>query len=621
MYALARWPNKNIAVIVNTNKGKDSFDSVFSPNTNSCLQTLDFQATYLSDVLNELVEQHPDIVQAVVVKNPACILSDTLLETCVESLADLDAKVIGSWALCTPAGLGVDNKNLISSYYSHFPSLPSRKDIGLVKDAFVDFYAVNIDFYKTVSESLQRSEDGFELSLIYAGVLQKTGSYFHPGLSIAVDGMPMARDISRIKEDLSVIFKEFIDFGSINTFVGQISEQDLAADPRDRSRCFLGSLDKKYQEILLQNCRPVSLSIITRTCFARIPYLKRLLASAVRALDGESDIEFIIASDVAPDKAASAMDEITQEYADLNINCVDTSNVPGVSRVRNLTGGINAATKEYVWIVDDDDYITADSITRIREKLFLGATPFIFASSDVLNEKWFHDESGSVLESSVVTKTYEAQSWKYLFGGSNEVPICGFISPRKHIVSQILKINLAENLSEDYALLLALLASSELPRIDEIDTSISKISVRQNEDNTVNMVDRRPWTRDIHGFLTDILHDNRLVGEGFWNLLASRNEVERKFQNSVDTQLADSNKALSKRNRELKKSVNMLRNEIAAMQEANSQYIKIERRAAPEMRSISKTSSEQSTKKVLSSDNNEDTEGTSQIIVRDNTKP
>ncbi len=586
MYVLAKWPhnNKNVALIVQSAARKDPFDSIFSPNPNNCAEALDCQGSYVSDLLDVLIEQHRDIEHAVIVKNPACILSDELLTNTVNALTDLEDRVESNWALCTPSGLSIDNKNLMGSYYSHLPGLPTRQAIGLVKDTFIDFYVVNLNFYKTARKNLERTTDGFELSLICEGILRDTGSYFHPALSVGVDSMPMARDINKVREDLTKVFANYVDFGPINTFVGQITEQELVDNPKDSDRQFLGSLSKKHEAILLSNCGPVSLSIVTRTCFARIPYLKRLLASVVRAVDEESDIELIIASDIEPEKANSVMKEIKHEYADLNLNYVDTSNEPGVSRVRNLTGGINAATKEYVWIVDDDDYITADAITQIRQKLLLGAKPFIFASSDVVNEQWFHDESGSVLESSVPTTTYHAKSWKFLFGGSNQVPICGFISPREHIIAQIAKINLAENLSEDYALLLALLASTELPRIDEIETSISKISVRQGEDNTVNMIDRRPWTRDIHGFLTDILQDSRLVDEGFWNLLVARNEVEQKLSNAVDDQLIESNKALVKRNRELKKSVNMLQNEMKIVRESNSTYVKIERRAEPDMR-------------------------------------
>ena len=125
MYVTAKWRKKNteIALIVHSLSGKDPFDCIFSPASSDCVQQTDVQATYLSDVLDQIVEKCPDIKYTIVLKNQSCVLTEKILENCIESLETLEDEITGDWALCTPSGLSNDGENLIASYYSLLPNL------------------------------------------------------------------------------------------------------------------------------------------------------------------------------------------------------------------------------------------------------------------------------------------------------------------------------------------------------------------------------------------------------------------------------------------------------------------------------------------------------------------
>jgi glycosyltransferase involved in cell wall biosynthesis len=544
----------------------------------------DVNFTYLSDMLNFVLETQPDLAHVLVIKNTDCVVNSDLLVNCSAALKEVNEISSGQWALCSPSGLVDQNNQMITSYYSHMPMLPSYSEVSLIRDTLVDFYAINLRFYESIRHKLAKTKDGFELLLINEGLLANTGSFLHPKLSIAVDGEPISRDLVRVTEELSGLFESRDGLGKLSSFMGSLSEESLGMEfDAKHEREFHISMDKQFTALSAQYFRKLSLSIVTRTCFARMPYLKRLIASIIRANTNDTDIELVISTDVSDDVAQKGIGDLLSDFPQLPIVLSNNRDKQGVSRVRNLLEGIATASKEYVWIVDDDDYIATESLEILQSKMLFNQTPFLFCSSDVVKEKWFHEGNRSVLESSVASETYSAKNWIYLFSGANQIPICGFIVPREHLNNQLSKISLEQNLSEDYALILALLASVDIPRIQEVSQSLCKISVREGEDNTVNMINRRPWTSDIHGFLINLLRTDELASAGYWDLMVSRNEVESKFKNKINEQMLNEISSLNQKVRELRKSNLLLEKEVQSVRDANTQFLKMERRQAPDM--------------------------------------
>src|SRR3546814_10173572 len=71
---------------------------------------------------------------------------------------------------------------------------------------------------------------------------------------------------------------------------------------------------------------------------------------------------------------------------------------------------------------------------------------------------------------------------------------------------------LRHDLSEDYAIFLALFTAPDLPPLLTYDNIFCMISSRSDGSNTITMEDRRPWVRDITLFLHDLFVANPILG-------------------------------------------------------------------------------------------------------------
>src|SRR3546814_12672442 len=94
-------------------------------------------------------------------------------------------------------------------------------------------------------------------------------------------------------------------------------------------------------------------------------------------------------------------------------------------------GGIFSAGKDYIAIVDDDDFVALDAFSSLSIARFLGQNPLLLMSSQIRNETWREAATGRwVLEQSQPQKTYYSHDVRSMFLGSNQLPICAMIAPR-----------------------------------------------------------------------------------------------------------------------------------------------------------------------------------------------
>jgi hypothetical protein len=77
------------------------------------------------------------------------------------------------------------------------------------------------------------------------------------------------------------------------------------------------------------------------------------------------------------------------------------------------------------------------------------------------------------------------------------------------------------NLSEDYAMHLAILLEPDLPPIVEIEEELSHISMRDDTDTTMNSKNRAGWCSDISGFLQDLFYDSNERDRSFLRLVTA----------------------------------------------------------------------------------------------------
>src|SRR3546814_14414031 len=99
-------------------------------------------------------------------------------------------------------------------------------------------------------------------------------------------------------------------------------------------------------------------------------------------------------------------------------------------------GGIFSAGKDYIAIVDDDDFVALDAFSSLSIARFLGQNPLLLMSSQIRTETWREAATGSwVLEQSQPQKTYYSHDVRIMSLESNQLPISARIHPRTYLQS------------------------------------------------------------------------------------------------------------------------------------------------------------------------------------------
>jgi hypothetical protein len=467
---------------------------------------------------------------AIIVRNPNVVPDARLFQAIDRCISDLNEKGLSSWLVLGAGGLGTEGQRFVTGYSRLEPSLRNFANIAPVVDTFPDLYLVNVGSLRRLAGGRLTgiSNAGVELALIAHGYLEGFASVYHPGLFIATESR-MRRDLDSVVDDVRRFVFPHILEDAITTLVGTI-ERDPRVDRSEPNSWRSRSTRESYREAIARVvegcCELPPISVLIRTTFRRQELLRRNLAALVRATSRlETEIECILASSVEPGFAQSAIDELAREFPVLHLRHVRSVDVSVPSRTANLVAGIQASLGEYVWVVDDDDFVTATAFDDLKRAFFLGQRPFVVCSSSVFEERWSKEDGvPAVKEASRYQETYHAHAWTKAFTGVNPLPICSLVFPGEFIRRRTKDVRLRRDLSEDYALLLLALTGPDLPEIVEVDEPLCNISIRHDGDNTVTMVDRRPWLQGIAAFLDDLMSDPNAAGPGIWRLLQSNTE-------------------------------------------------------------------------------------------------
>ena len=124
------------------------------------------------------------------------------------------------------------------------------------------------------------------------------------------------------------------------------------------------------------------------------PYLRECLDSVRKQTF--TDFEAILVDDGSPDKSGSIADEFSAK--DSRFRVIHKQN-GGVSAARN--DGLAAATGEYVFLLDTDDYLAADALEKLYDKTGNGRVDVVLADYVA-----FSDESQTVYR--VANKPFES---------------------------------------------------------------------------------------------------------------------------------------------------------------------------------------------------------------------
>jgi hypothetical protein len=461
-----------------------------------------------------------------VMRNPAMVL-DAGLPARIAAARSMLAPLAGGWSLAAAGGLTSRGERVCALYCSETPSIPIDQTPRALTDPLPDLTLINAGWLRTLTARGQALPGtAFETVLAIQGYLEGRIALFAPALGAGIDGALRSRDLAKLAPELNDWFAATLAGQEIPTLMGPVAVVPPPTAP-DR-RHLLGqdhNLADAIDQMVCALCEPLSLSIVTRTRFARPHLLERLLTSITRArLDG-AEIEVVLSSDAEPQTCAAALTDLRAKFVNLALrlqhNPPPVSGDAGPSRVANLLGGLRAATGTHVAIMDDDDYVDLFAFGEMRRALFLGARPLMVTASAVHDEEWGETPGGRhVLNRSTERMTYPATGWREMFGGVNRLPVCALVMPREALLARLDAFSFDHDLSEDYALFLLVLTDPALPEIVELPGTFGHISLRASERHSITMQDRRPWVRDIALYLAGLTRAATVAGPGQWALLS-----------------------------------------------------------------------------------------------------
>lgn len=479
-----------------------------------------------------------EAVTAVAVSlNSRCVLDDEL----PERLEQACARAAGGagWAVLAATGMCLDGSVCSVVYPSAAPRMFIANVPRPIVDCGLELFLLDASFLRAQAAGgmdVGMPPEYFPQWCILAGYLEGRLSVFRPELAIGVDGAERARDISGLAPVMQHAFGSRLPDEALPSLMGGIpmaTEAEFASDegnrnPRDR---LLARPLVRLADLVRQAARPVttpmSLSVVVRTRFTRDHLLRRMLASITRARQqADLALEIVLTTDVDDAQAIDEHRALQAEFPELEFHLQLNRGRYPHSRVDNLVGGILGARKDYVVVVDDDDFVDLDAFGTLSSARFLGQEPLLLMSSQVREEAWRQTSTDRwILESSVPARTYHAKNVRRMFLGSNQLPVCAMAAPRAWLQSRLEKLSLRHDLSEDYAIYLALLTAPDLPPLLVCEDVFCLISSRADGSNTITMKDRRPWVRDITLFLHDLFVADPVPGAGLLQLLGETPQI------------------------------------------------------------------------------------------------
>jgi hypothetical protein len=495
--------------------------------------------------------ENPETRYILVSRNPRLVIDASLRERLRHCWRSLE-QVAGNWALVSSGGAGLDEQNYCALYSAADPSISVRRAMRPIRDTITDLYLVDAEFAREFMAHFKNWPDlAFERELIGHGYTKGRISLFVPSLAAGVNG-PLAGWLPSPLAAQSPASPP--SSGQVQPAILEATSEDAGpiwpSDPLRRPPLIdEHALSNAIRATVAPYLARLSISIVTRTRFDRPHLLRRFLTSVSRARPSDADLEIILSTDAPMSAVSDEFDQLKLDFPGLSLRLVANLGA-GQSRVKNMIGGIRAAANDYVWLVDDDDYIDLFAFDNLHSCLFLGSRPLIFAGAQSRDEVWdTRSPDYPVLSSSTPSTIWPATGWRRLFGGTNQVPICGAVIPRAFLIKCLNVFDFRFDLSEDYTLFLLLLSSPDLPEIEEVKSICSHISIRPAGENTVTVTDRSGWTRDIAGFLYDLTHADDGRATGAWTVLTGLSIRQADF--GAAAEIARLTEMLAQRDRQI----------------------------------------------------------------------
>lgn len=265
---------------------------------------------------------------------------------------------------------------------------------------------------------------------------------------------------------------------------------------------------------------PIKLAICVRTQFKRPYLLERFLISASNAIREAAAListEIVLITDQPdnPLKERGAASE--RRFGGVDITHLSHKISEGrASRVDLAFRAFESVEADFVWFIDDDDYVLPSGICNIARSIYDKSGQLIVLDCLRASEQWHSDGHAEVLKSSIfLGRTNSAQVYEAL-RGDNFTPVCGVVYPRKMMQEKLKSVSGRTSYYEDYLLLLVALSCADVS-VERIAHLCCGISVR-GADNTVTEKDRTIWNISVATVLAEVQANRDLAVSFAWDV-------------------------------------------------------------------------------------------------------
>jgi hypothetical protein len=254
-----------------------------------------------------------------------------------------------------------------------------------------------------------------------------------------------------------------------------------------------------------------TISIVVRSVTGRSGFLTRNLTS-IAAQNSPPLLEvLVVSSGASPPEPNLRTPGGPETSLPIRYLAADASEIP--SRTANLTAAINHAQGDYIWFVDDDDWIAPGALDAVTSAIHANDRPIIVGGVEAVSEEW----DGPDLTSATPIRRYVPTEWYRAFTGWNHLPNCALVLPTELCRRRLRETPIVRDLGEDYALQL-LMFSTPGASVSVTNSTIAYVSIRTEGDNSVTMADRTPWLRELGSHISDLSNDPVTAIPALWVL-------------------------------------------------------------------------------------------------------
>jgi hypothetical protein len=433
-------------------------------------------------------------------------------------------ELVDPWAVLTAGGLTPDLESLDFGYYAERPRISHSRDLTPCLSPYPQLQILDLHLLQDVIGGLDTvpPTNRADILIVWAAYCKGLPSYISPFLRFGRLTCPPQTHLdltgtlpifpsSRLgdpatPESLSALRVTGSNDTATLALLGDAAHtQALAAAVDD-----IG-LTSVVKNAVRSARNDACVSVLIRTAFTRPALLRRALTSLSVATSQGPLHETVLTSDCA-DSLAHVFDELKRDYPGIGLQLHLTPPGRLPSRTATLIAGIQRASGDYVWFVDDDDMAAPSALEAIQTAVYSRHHPILIGHSSVYTETWTQEASGrDVLQSSRLLRVYSAGKWPNVYGGTNPLPLCGVVYPRELALRTLTANTFRNDLSEDYALLLSVLGDPQA-EVRLLPAELAHISRRRapHADNPMALVDREPWAADIASFIADIFNPDAL---------------------------------------------------------------------------------------------------------------